>query len=215
MSLMVTFNGQFKPYRRPPKNNDNVHRIRGMAPSFNDLIEHYVDKEVPDRPDKDAKDLPKDKIKEINQNKSKISSYAENQKTQKRKVYARDIMSTKIESLTSKHTVADGMKLLTKYEIHHLPIVDNNVLVGIVSDRLLLKLLADDKPTTTPLEQVMVKEVLVGQEHSSISDIARVMLEERIHCVPITTEDLELKGLVTSSDILELLVHSFPLEIYA
>jgi len=61
----------------------------------------------------------------------------------------------------------------------------------------------------------MVKEVLVGQEHSSISDIARVMLEERIHCVPITTEDLELKGLVTSSDILELLVHSFPLEIYA
>jgi CBS domain-containing protein len=215
MSLMVTFNGQFKPYRIPPKSNDNVHRIRGMAPSFNDLIEHYVDKDSPERQVKDGKERSKEKSKEINQNKNKISSYIETQKTKKRKVYARDIMSTKIQTLSSKQTVADGMELLSKYEIHHLPIVDNNILVGIVSDRILLKFFGSKKSTSTTLNEIMVKEVLIGQEHSSISDIARVMLEERIHCIPITTSDLELKGLVTSSDILELLVHSFPLEIYA
>jgi CBS domain-containing protein len=206
MSLMVTFNGQFKPYQIPAKKNDNVHRIREMAPTFNDLIHHYLDEDTAESHARHIKQ---------NQNKSKISSYVEGQKSHKRKVYARDVMSTKIHSLLSSQTIGDGMELLSKYKIHHIPIVDNNVLVGIVSDRLLLNILGTKKPTSTKLEEIMVRKVLIGQEHSSISDIARVMLEEHVSCIPIATKNLELKGLVTNRDILELLVHSFPLEIYA
>ncbi len=204
MSLIVTFNGQFKPYRIPSKNRDNVHRIRNMAPSFNDLMEHFVDKDTEDGHTTQSR-----------AKKSKISSYVENQKIKRKKVYARDLMTTKIHSLSPKDTVATAMELLSKYKIRHIPIVENKTLVGIVSDGLLLGVLGAKKLTSTTLAEVMVKEVLAGQEHSSISDIARVMLEENVNCIPITTDSLELKGIVTTRDILELLTQSFPLEIYA
>jgi CBS domain-containing protein len=196
---MVTFNGQFKPYSAPV--SVKVNRLKGVAPEFNDLVEHYVDKDSTNG--------------EVHTRKKVLASYEKNQNNQKRKVYARDIMSTKIKFLSPEHTILDGMTFLSKNKVHHIPIIEDSILVGIVSDRLLLAGLGSNKSKSTSLQEVMVKKLLVGQEHSSISEVARVMLEERINCIPITTKDLKLKGLVTSSDILELLVHSFPLEIYA
>jgi CBS domain-containing protein len=204
MSLIVTFNGQFKPYQPSVGNKEKVNKLKGLGPDFNDLIDHYLDKESSSSLGAHSK-----------LNKSKISSYEKNQNIKKRKVYARDIMSTKIKILSPKHSIADGLNLIAKNQIHHIPILENDILVGVVSDRLLLNVLEENKPRTTFLRDIMTKKILLGQEHSSISEIARVMLEEKVNCIPITTKELSLKGLVTSSDILELLVHSFPLEIYA
>lgn len=60
----------------------------------------------------------------------------------------------------------------------------------------------------------MTKKVLTAQGHTVISDIARAMLVEKISCLPVTDTKLNVTGVLTTSDILSLLISSFPLEVY-
>lgn len=211
MSLVVTFNGQFKNYKPSEvKHNHRLQRISQVAPAFNDLLHDYLEKESiqgqigHDTHDKKAETRANPNIK----------SYEKIANEKSRRLYARDIMSETIHSLGPQNTINDAIQLMGKFQFHHIPIVKEDTMQGIVSDRLVLKSLASGSTLNTPLEKVMIKKVLTAQTHTSISDIARAMLVEKISCLPVTDNKLKVKGILTSSDILSLLISSFPIEVY-
>jgi CBS domain-containing protein len=45
----------------------------------------------------------------------------------------REIISTPLLSVTSQHTIEDGMRLMTGKHIRHLPVIDGGKIVGLVS----------------------------------------------------------------------------------
>jgi len=45
----------------------------------------------------------------------------------------RDIISTNVVSVTSHHTIEDGMRLMTDKHVRHLPVIDDGKIVGMVS----------------------------------------------------------------------------------
>ena len=45
----------------------------------------------------------------------------------------REIISGQVVSVTLQHTVDDCLRLMTKHRIRHLPVLENNKLIGIVS----------------------------------------------------------------------------------
>ena len=57
-------------------------------------------------------------------------------------------MSNKVISAPSTHSVQESMTLMTRHHIRHLPIVDNNVVVGVVSLGDLVKDVIDDQQST-------------------------------------------------------------------
>ena len=99
--------------------------------------------------------------------------------------------------------------------IRHLPVVRAGALVGMRSDRDVMKravLGSDGELHVASL--VVVGEAMTppplatceAEAEAEVADIARMMIEQRIDAVPVV-RGLRLMGLITSTDLLHLLVH--------
>ena len=102
--------------------------------------------------------------------------------------------------------------IMTRQHIRHLPVVRAGALIGMLSDRDILTrgslhkdgtlhvpqtLVVGEAMTATPLETC--------EASTSVSDLARIMVEKKIDAIPVV-RGLHLVGLVTTSDLLELLI---------
>jgi len=211
MSLVITFNGKNEVYiPKPSPKSYKLSRLSKLTPTFNDLIHQYLDKETIERHKVASQKSGK---KSLNQ---KINAYQNHKSNFKKKIfYARDLMSTHVKTITSSETINDALQMLGEFQFHHIPIIEDKKLHGIISDRLILKSLANAHQMNTPLKNIMIKKVLTAKPESSIPDIARAMLAEKISCLPIIDDEIRLKGIITTSDILNFLTLSFPFEVYS
>jgi CBS domain-containing protein len=98
--------------------------------------------------------------------------------------------------------VSSALRMMERLEVRHLPVVEASRLVGILSDRDLSRVAASKMTcgeAMTPAPVTAAPDAPVGQ-------IAALMLEHRIDSVPIVGSSGVLVGLVTSTDLLRLLV---------
>jgi acetoin utilization protein AcuB len=131
---------------------------------------------------------------------------------------AQDIMSVPVATLSPETLLTDAWALMSKKGFRHIPIVSGpGHLVGIVSDRDLLRFPGElDGRTATPLKvsQIMKTEVITATPATDMTEIARVMLDERISALPIIDGARHPIGMVTVSDILRVLVSPAHLELW-
>ena len=108
-------------------------------------------------------------------------------------------------------SLAAAFDLMQRRRIRHLPVVHAGRLLGILSDRdILLRSEVDsDGAIVTPPEPVelaMTPAPLTCRADTTVSELARTMIERKIDAVPVMGRGGLLIGLVTSSDLLALLV---------
>lgn len=131
-------------------------------------------------------------------------------------IVAQDVMSSPGVSLSSDATFREAQDLFQQRRFRHVPVTnDQGQVLGIVSDRDILrgktdpsyyKLPSSFDPTRTVIRHVMSHPVLVAQLLTEVRGIARVMFEEHIGAMPIVSEDGQLMGIITRSDILRVLI---------
>jgi CBS domain-containing protein len=123
-------------------------------------------------------------------------------------------MSCKIVTLAvddSLDLVEDIMRL---GQIRHMPVVDGNRLVGVVSNRDLLAASLsitfdfDTKARRSHIGSVQVREVMSSDLFTVAPDttlemVASVMVKHKVGCVPVAESDAQLVGLVTETDLLK------------
>lgn len=124
-----------------------------------------------------------------------------------------EIMRTKLCTLMPTDTIADGFRLMEEKKIRHIPIVDENYhLVGLVT----AKRLREAGPSIfhagehledlqRPIEAIMRKDVIVGHPLDFVEEVAGLVYEHHISCLPITREKV-LVGILTETDLLRTLV---------
>ena len=102
-------------------------------------------------------------------------------------------------TLKKDSTLLECHKILSKYKISGLPVVDDsNHLVGIITNRDLKYLTPDE----TKVEEVMTKKNLVTAKiGTSLQDAKKILWENRIEKLPIVDDNNHLVGLITSKDI--------------
>lgn len=134
-------------------------------------------------------------------------------------------MSMKVKELMSKNltTVSPNDKLdrvffLYNFEnFRHLPVLEKNKLVGILSDRDLKKILGPkktiiEKPNGTTIQlstrrvrNIMRRNVVTIEPEQRAADAAAIMAKKKIGALPVVHKN-KLVGIITATDILKAFV---------
>lgn len=210
MSFIVSYNGQFQPFKLPDLSYfDKIHKVS----------KSLADKQVEDTDAPPFSSLL-DKESKSSTNTLQSKKIKEYQKVEKshydnKKLYlARDIMTSSPLCLKENTTLKEILEKMKKSSYKHFPILNNEgVLTGIISDRDLLIHLHEDH-TKLKAKDMMSKEVLTAIDSTRIQQIAQIMLHENIHCLPIITNQYKLVGILTQSDILNFITRLNPTEIW-
>lgn len=126
---------------------------------------------------------------------------------------AQDIMSSPVHTLNIESaSIQSAWDILQAQHIKHLPITKNNKLVGLVSERDILKIYAlkdSDK------ENWYHKKVYAASLNMDIHQLSRLMFDKHIGSLPIINDQQEIEGIVTITDILKLNSQYGPMEFWA
>jgi acetoin utilization protein AcuB len=123
-----------------------------------------------------------------------------------------DWMKQKVLTLGPEASAFEALRLCRERRIRHIPVVKDERLVGIISDRDLRDAsppLGDPERVSTMkeirLEDVMTREVITTHPEDTIVHAAREMYERQIESLPVVDEE-KLLGIVTSSDVMRALI---------
>jgi acetoin utilization protein AcuB len=120
------------------------------------------------------------------------------------------VMSRDIHCVTPDVPLSDVWATMTALRVRHVPVLCEGRLVGILSDRdLLLRATRASDGTLSfpdmPCGEAMTAHPVAVPSTTPVSKVAALMLQHRIDSIPIVDLDGHLWGLVTSTDLIELL----------
>lgn len=129
---------------------------------------------------------------------------------------ARDLMTPDVFTVSPDDDVLAAQELVYDKNIRHVPVVDDQgMLVGLVSDRDLLRraVSSTDLPLTTERDvlrnlkvgDVMTADVETVDVDDALAAAAQLMLENKYGCLPVLEEGL-LAGILTEADFVRLMV---------
>ncbi len=121
-------------------------------------------------------------------------------------MFVEEIMHRDVVTVSPDLSLAEAYRVLQKGGFRHLPVVEENHLVGVVTDRdlrLATSRLAD-RPFTPEARvgDVMSAPVSTAHPRDPVERAAHTMRDARIGCLPVE-EDGALVGIVTVSDLID------------
>lgn len=144
----------------------------------------------------------------------------------------KDIMTEKVTSLKEQDNLDNVMKVMQKGKFRHVPVVDaQNKLIGIISDRDVLRLLPFRKGQRKPQSEVfraelfdveskepvvwqqvyriMNRDVIHVQPDCSFHDAVKMLHDMKISCLPVTDDNKNLLGIATVTDVMRGLLAAY------
>lgn len=112
-----------------------------------------------------------------------------------------EVMTRELQSITPRTTFEQAAAWCRTLQVHHLPVVDGDRLVGLLSDRDLRTAAGDGRAGETPVADLMSTQVLTVSPHDGAAHAAKLMISNRFSSVPAVTGG-RLEGLVTVTDLL-------------
>jgi CBS domain-containing membrane protein len=127
------------------------------------------------------------------------------------RVRVRELMSTPVTTLDPNDSLAFAEELMNVERVRHLPVVDGDTLVGVLSHRDILAASISSLKNPSQEEdleskrKVRVREVMRGSvETIGLDELAMkaadVLLVHKVGCLPVVDERHKLMGIVTESD---------------
>ena len=126
-------------------------------------------------------------------------------------------MTSRIVTIGFDDTLATVREIFAEASFHHLLVVDEGKLQGVVSDRDLLRAIspfidsvvesARDLGTLNKrVHQIMSRKPLTLRPESSLSEAVALFLSNRISCIPVVDAQFRPVGIVSWRDVLRYLV---------
>lgn len=131
--------------------------------------------------------------------------------------YVSDIMHRPVRYIHSDASVLQAWELMQQTGYHHIPVVAEDLSVyALLSDRdLLPRALKASINWQQPVLDFASHPVLCILEQADIRQCARTMLEYQIGALPVINDNNILSGMITRTDILRVISHYGPMELWA
>lgn len=135
--------------------------------------------------------------------------------------HASEIMSSPVISISPETSAADAWEKFKISEVRHMLVLstEGNI-VGIVSDRDLLKHLLIkngkiEEARKVVIGDIMATKIIAASSTTDIRRIAKAMMDHHIGTIPIVDEDGSPVGIVTKSDILHAIINHPQIKFWA
>ena len=118
---------------------------------------------------------------------------------------AGELMSSPIISVKDNVSIKEANRLLTRYNVTVLPVVHGrNKILGMIS-RMVIEKCIFHGLGDLPVSEYMTTEVATLPSSATLADIQELIIEHRQRLIPVV-DDREVKGVITRTDLLNLLV---------
>lgn len=131
--------------------------------------------------------------------------------------YVSDIMTKNIIALNRDDDLETAEMLFKRNKIRHIPVVQEEVIIGMLSYTDLLRISfadavyeSDEEVDTLvynmfSIDQVMVKNVVTVPSTATIKEVAKIFTENEFHALPVV-DDGCLVGIITTTDLIHFLM---------
>jgi len=117
----------------------------------------------------------------------------------------RDLMTKEVVTLESGQPVQEAIDLFAERQFRHLLVADGGVLAGVLSDRDVLRCLVRNGARDAPVSSIMTRAAITTGRNASISEAIRLIIHNRINCLPVVTGEGAVQGILTTTDLLRAL----------
>lgn len=136
----------------------------------------------------------------------------------KKREHVSKIMTPNPITVNTTNRVAEVAKIFSEKNIHHIPVVSGEKLIGMISKTDIDKVsfvtnLQDEKANTAiydslQIEQVMTNQLDTVQQDDEVREAAELLATGRYHAIPVL-DDEKLTGIVTSTDVIKYLLEQY------
>ncbi len=131
-----------------------------------------------------------------------------------------DWMSENVLAVETFDSIAIARQIMAKHRVNQLPVLDNDLLVGMVTDRDI----RDAYPTSmmidqtqaidsfaekVTVEEVMTHDLLIVRPETALATAVALLRKHRIGSLPVV-KNKSLVGIITRSDILDYVLAGGP-----
>lgn len=124
-----------------------------------------------------------------------------------------DVMTRRVVSISLDDSLRRIRSIFNQVKFHHILVLEGKVLMGVISDRDLLKHLsprlgsgfetqADLSTLDKKAHQIMSRRPVTVTADASIDYAAGLLLERNVSCLPVVDENDVLIGILSWKDIL-------------
>lgn len=121
----------------------------------------------------------------------------------------RDLLKRKrgtLHVVAESDSVFQAVRALVEYNISALLVVDGPTLVGILTERDVVRnVLLENKPRTSAVREIMTREVVCVRLEQSTEECMEIMTQKRIRHLPVMDEG-KLVGILSIRDLVGTLV---------
>lgn len=128
----------------------------------------------------------------------------------------REFMTTEVTSMQETDSLLDARMVFVRSSFRHLPVLRGKQLVGVVTEhdvkQFAPSMMSGVSPEeynrlleTTPLSRAMTREPVTVRPDQPVFEAAALLYDRSFGCLPVV-ENGELKGILTTTDMLRLLM---------
>jgi len=127
------------------------------------------------------------------------------------KIITQDIMTQKVIVANIHNKPSQLLEFFTEYKVQHLPVTENDALIGIVSINDILRFIKENFQNDASINlnqldekfelgDIMTKNPVTVTPNTSLNDLLKVLGDGKFQALPVV-EDGKIKGIVTNKDL--------------